>query len=251
MAELIKEKHLTKCYRCGCFINTLFKTDKVYDFFLEEYISKDNLWLFEEARDLALNNIVKLLKKYSPNPKSMLDIGSATGRLFEFYDIRNISKVTVVEPSKFGCERIKRKYPSVEVISKPIEEVDIKPNSYELITILDTLYFCFSPYIVLKKVYSGLSKNGLLLIEVANFNWQRITRKIGKYYYTNYTRDSLIKVLDLHGFKVIGNDSNIGNIPSFGRKLLHLTIFNFTKALYFLSSKKIDIVPKIIVIATK
>jgi len=76
MAGLIKEKHLTKCYRCGCSINTLFKTEKVYDFFLEEYISKDNLWLFEEARDLALNNIVKLLKKYSPNPKSMLHVGS-------------------------------------------------------------------------------------------------------------------------------------------------------------------------------
>ena len=247
---------LFKCDACG----TLLVED--YDQHLSEnslsfendYIHAGNRWLFEDYREPALKNISALLKRHDTGWRKFLDIGSATGHLFRYYKFSEMGKVTAVEPSRYGCELIRKAYPFVEVKEGDIDAIPLEHEGYDVVTIFDTLYFHPSPAALLKRVREALIPGGLLICEVANYRWLDLIGRVssrGTLWRAYYSREAIRDVIRLNGFDIVEVSHNIGNVPQGLKGVVNRLAYFMTRTLYVLSGGKWDWLPKIIIVAKK
>lgn len=122
-------------------------------------------WGFEYLS--YVNFILDFLKSQSAN--SLLDIGCGDGRfLHEVKKQLKISKITGVDYSQKAIDLAKVINPDIEFIAGDIKEKNILKNTYEVITLIETLEHIppEEATLFLNGIRQHISSNGKLLITV-------------------------------------------------------------------------------------
>ena len=145
----------------------------------------------------------------SPKAKSILDIGS--GRGFMLYYLKKyyrykIATGTQIERNSYEFSKNKL---GLEIYNKDLLEIPFKDRHFDLVTIWHVLEHVSYPEDYVIKIRKLLKTNGILAVEVPNFNsWTRVfTTKywLGldiKYHLFFFNKDSLSSLLKKHGFKI-------------------------------------------------
>lgn len=143
-----------------------------------------------------------------PDARSILDVGS--GRGWMLYFLKKYFKYTVavgtqisVPAYEFSKEKL-----NLDIYNQDLLDVDLA-NNFDLITLWHVLEHVDSPEMYLQKIYALLKKDGLLVLEVPNFNsWTSILTKKHwlaldiKYHETFFTSATLRGLLEKQNFKI-------------------------------------------------
>ncbi|MDZ7316552.1 MAG: class I SAM-dependent methyltransferase [candidate division KSB1 bacterium] len=156
---------------------------------------EDNYWWYKALHELVLY----FVKAYSRSSVRILDAGCGTGRLMQL-----MSDYGTVEGMDISDEAVRlarsRGLPNVQ--QKDLHEWDPSPESFDIITSMDVLYTLEDDELVLNKFYIALKKRGLLLLNVAAFNFLRRAHDNIVHTKRRYTAKSIRSKLEKSGFAV-------------------------------------------------
>lgn len=204
---------LSRCSSCDLIFakkdeKNLLNTEEIYS----NYYKKENASRF----GLSIEQIVKIFrfirasKIYFLNikAKSILDIGSGRGwMLYYLKKYFKYEKVVGTQISENAYFFSKEKL-NLEVYNKDLLELSF-PKKFDIITLWHVLEHVREPEKYIERIHELLNKDGLLFIEVPNFNsWNRIlTRKYWlaldlKHHITFFTYSSIISLLEKYNFKI-------------------------------------------------
>ncbi|MEI6634152.1 MAG: class I SAM-dependent methyltransferase [Chlamydiota bacterium] len=153
----------------------------------------------------------RAFKIFTINPRAtkMLDIGS--GRGFTLYYLKKYygyARAVGTQISKNAYEFSRTKL-GLEIYNGDLLGLRLEDKSFDIITMWHVLEHVLKPEEYVKRISELLSDNGMVLIEVPNFDsW---TRKItGEYWLgldlehhvTFFTPDTLVSLLEKYGFKI-------------------------------------------------
>ena len=138
----------------------------------------------------------------------LLDIGCGYGY---FLDAGRRKGYTVhgLDVSEWAAQyAVEKLYLSVTI--GKIGDIDLPPSSFDIITMWHSLEHIPNPHLALQKAKSWLKKDGVLVIDVPNYNGTDARYKwvdwVGwqlPYHYWHFTFKSLKKLLDQNGFTII------------------------------------------------
>lgn len=164
--------------------------------------------LFENMFRKRVNLISKFVKK-----GKMLEIGSATGVMLKLFAKRGWDTLGI-EPSGSSGEA-KRK--ELRVLRVKFEDAKLPKDYFNLVVLNHTLEHMDNPKLVLKKISTLLKEGGIVFIDVPNFGSlsSKILGKKWPYllpleHKHQFTKESLTKLLEDGGFKVLHWESRSG-----------------------------------------
>lgn len=106
----------------------------------------------------AFKKYIRLIQKLSPNAKSLLDVGAATGFFLDIARKEGFS-VAGVEISAFAAQKGRDK--GIEMTTGTLDQVT---GTFDVISMLDLIEHVTDPRAELKKAHALLSPDGLLVI---------------------------------------------------------------------------------------
>ena len=128
-------------------------------------------------RDKNYEYELRKIKKYKASGK-LLDIGTNMG-----FFLRKASdygyNVEGVEPSP-SLSEIARKQFGLKIHTAFVEQADLQPNDYDLITLIDVLEHVKDPKGILRKCFDLLKQDGILVIKVPNGNYVHLKMRLAK-----------------------------------------------------------------------
>jgi SAM-dependent methyltransferase len=129
---------------------------------------------FEVGRRPVLAQIAKAIRrrKFSGN---LLDVGCASGEIFEYFRDGNW-RMCGVEPSRAAFQRAKARFAGderMELFNGYLCELS-PGRSWDVITILESLYYMPDPHRELSYCLRALKPDGLLVIAVPGPQYQRL-----------------------------------------------------------------------------
>ena len=142
--------------------------------FHTSFVRENNLELFDGYRQSVLQREARIIKKSKPSG-NLLDIGCATGTLFENFQDSNW-RLFGVDTSSLGIGIIRAKY-NAQAFCGTLQEAGYPHGFFDVITCLDTLYYCPDPKAELGEVYRILKDDGLLAVEVPGFTYTLVREK--------------------------------------------------------------------------
>jgi 2-polyprenyl-3-methyl-5-hydroxy-6-metoxy-1,4-benzoquinol methylase len=155
---------LLECSNCGlAYIDVLIDPEVRQKHFENTYKSEE---YFRKQRDDIFNQTISLIKKYYNNPKSILELGGATGILGQslvkefpntIVTINDISNEACISAQSKG---LKTKLGAITSIK------EMEKNS--LILALDVLYYEENIKESLLAIYNNLEPDGLLILRLPN-----------------------------------------------------------------------------------
>ncbi len=181
---------------------------------------------YEKYESMFKNIFMKrfnLLRPYIKTGK-VLDIGASTGTFLDLFKVKGW-ETWGIEPS-ISSEIAKSK--GHKIIDKYFEKAQLSNNYFDLVIMNHTLEHLENPKLVLHKVYKILKKDGVLLVDVPNVG-SLLSKLLGKRWpyrlpiehKWQFTKDSLVKVFNKAGFKVLHWESRSG-IFEYANPLLEL-----------------------------
>jgi len=179
--------------------------------FVTEYLREYSL--FKEYFDTIIKIILKRKK-----PKLLLDVGCGVGIFMQ--NLKEIGWNAIgVDMSDASVEHAKSR--GLKVKLGKIEDMKLKSNSFDVITLFQTIEHIEDPIKTLKKIYSLLRKDGLLVITTPNEE-SLMAKILGKYWfgYRNiehlyfFNKRSLAKMQAEVGFRRIDVNSENGRTLS-------------------------------------
>ncbi|PIP26598.1 MAG: hypothetical protein CO140_02425 [Candidatus Moranbacteria bacterium CG_4_9_14_3_um_filter_40_7] len=184
------------------------KPDEIYqNFYAQENASRFNFWMEFIIKTFRFWRAVKIAW-LKPKAKSILDIGSGRGWMLYFlqkYFKFKTAAGTQISQAAYEFSREKLK---LEIYNQDLLSIDWNKN-FDLITLWHVLEHVKSPEAYLHKIQELLKKDGLLVIEVPNYNsWTSVlTKKYWlaldlKHHLTFFTPATLTQLLQKYNFKV-------------------------------------------------
>lgn len=180
----------------------------VYD---EGYFGGDSFGGYPDYlrdRELIENNFARRVRWLAPYARGhrLLDVGAAYGFLVQAAG-REGFNATGLEPAR-GCVEWGRQELGLSMIEGQVEDVDIPPGSFDVVTLLDVLEHVVDPAAVLRRIRSWLGPEGLLVIETGDFH-SLLARVCGSHWYyydppqhlTYFCNESLKELLRQSGFE--------------------------------------------------
>lgn len=244
------------CKKCNSFIKNI-NDDQTYRYFNNSKSSNVYNDLTKEGtafkyRINFFEYLYSLLKKHNSSVENWLDFGSAYGHLCNFLKSQNIKSIGI-ENSDIGMDFSKSN--GLEIYKR----TDDLPKgiSFDVISLIDSLYYTLSPNILIHNLHQVLGVDGLIILRVSTRNW---LIKFNKYILRNrtdrimgdhtisYSRKSISYLLENNGFEII-KLTNIEKGKNVGMKIWYFYLFSrFVK---ILSLGLINCTPGLIVIARK
>jgi ubiquinone/menaquinone biosynthesis C-methylase UbiE len=133
----------------------------------------------------------------------ILDLGCGCGQIT---GALSPSEVTIIgiDISKNSIKQAKSFYPQSNFLCADMNNVPFKKNTFDIITAISSLEFCFDKARILRVVKEKLRDNGRLYIEVRNndFIVYRLMRPLFSYYKIKF----FIKDYPAKGFRDLGYD---------------------------------------------
>lgn len=172
---------------------------------------------YEKFESLFRNIFTKrfnIIKKILGAKKGkVLDIGCSTGVFLDLFKERGW-ETWGVEPSN-SAESARRK--GHNILKIYFEEADFPLGYFDLVIMNHTLEHMENPLTVLEKINKISKKGGMLFVDVPNAGGVS-AKVLGKYWpyrlpkehKHQFTRDSLTKILNRAGFKVVHFESRSG-----------------------------------------
>ncbi len=208
---LFDDFYYVKCRTCGLIFQ---KVRPVFDslksryslkYFFYELKNKEN---FFNLMKLTLNDIKfeKSLIKQFPPPVKFLDIGCATGMLLNYVKKLNLQPfgVEICKPSVDYA----RKNFKVKVFDKSLEKVKFPDNYFEFIHLSHVIEHVPEPVNFVKEIYRILKPYGYIIIttpRVDSFQAKLFGKNWRSYHRDHifiFSKDTLIKILSMAGFKI-------------------------------------------------
>jgi len=121
-----------------------------------------------EGRITKYDSILREIERYRPDKGIMLDVGCGRGEMLSAAGKRGW-KATGTDVSKAFVEFAKERF-KVNAIEGDIDNLDLKLNTYDCVTLISVIQYVRDPLRLLKKVHSLLKPGGILYIETTNDN---------------------------------------------------------------------------------
>jgi SAM-dependent methyltransferase len=130
---------------------------------------------FEEWRRPALSRIVAEILKLK-NGGRLLDVGCASGELFTHFLDGNW-QIYGVEPSALAFQKANERFGNdarVRLFNNYLSEIELEKGSFDVITVLESLYYMPDPRQELSRLSELLKDDGVLAIAVPGYEYQRL-----------------------------------------------------------------------------
>ncbi len=259
-------ERIVRCLGCGLiYVNPRRTSQKVNTFFEEEYIPDEARLKekFTNTRAPALAMEAEIIKRYKPRGR-ILDVGCAGGEFLQnFLNLNWICEG--VEPSTVAAETAHAL--GIDIYQGALQDISLEKAHYDVITVIDTLFFTAWPLENLRIIHHGLKADGVLAVEYPGFTF-RMARNIGPisllingrwihmdensphlFYFSSRT---IRKLLDKAGFIVV-SEHPIPS-PDYGGRLYRMLIkgyYYFSWLLFKISFGKMNLAPKTLLICRK
>ena len=199
-----------KCLSCGMiFVSPVLEVEKLQSLNMNEeswqkvLLTPNQIELDKRKFDYGLD----LIESYCPSRGSLLDIGCGPGVFLE--QARNRGwKVAGLEFNKWCVKRLKEL--EIEVADCPIEESNLKDESFECITLWTILEHLADPAAVLKEINKKLAPGGLLVVYVPNADslavrmlQEKCSTFAGDSHLNFFNEKTLSRMLDETGYKML------------------------------------------------
>lgn len=228
--RLLYPKYYSRLVKCKCtliYTNPRLKSGYLQHLYSKEYFQNENSLHFGYENYLSdqpkinktfegrLNHIKKFIKT-----GNLLDIGCATG-FFMHVAARQGWNVEGVEISSFAANYA-RKHFGFKIHQLDIQSFKHTPNSFDIITMWDTIEHFTNPIQVLKKIKLLLNDNGLLVFSTPDASSipAKLTRhrwvgyKLSDEHLTYFSKKTVSLLCEKAGFRII-KTSYIGKHVSF------------------------------------
>jgi 2-polyprenyl-3-methyl-5-hydroxy-6-metoxy-1,4-benzoquinol methylase len=211
------KKELRECSKCGLIFSTgiFIKTDptELYsDYYKNELQSGTGRFRFGLELIVKLFRFIRAFRisRLAPQAKSIFDIGCGRGWILYFLKkYYNFFPVTGTKISRPAYDFATKKL-GLQIYDKDLLAIRLGKQKYDVVSIFHVLEHIMEPEKYLKKIYTMLTRDGLLIIEVPNYNsWgSALTGKywLGldlKYHLYFFTLPSLTKLVEKYGFKIV------------------------------------------------
>ncbi|MCG2726253.1 MAG: class I SAM-dependent methyltransferase [Elusimicrobia bacterium] len=147
------------CEVCGlCFLENQYFGEPLYN-------GDKEMNVYAKSKVGLFNYGLKVLNSCFPQKGNLLDIGAAYGDFMEF-GLKDGWQVEGIEIANKMVQKAKRK--SLKVYDKPIEELNLKSNYYNAITVYEVLCLMKDPKRAVIEMYKVLKPGGVLFIREFN-----------------------------------------------------------------------------------
>ena len=217
---VVEQFKIEKCTNCGL-VRTNSLDTKQYD----EYHRDEKEYTKDEAlfRNIFLKRYQNIIKY--KDKETILDIGASTGTMLSIFKDAGWD-VWGVEPSETAVKVAKKR--GIKMSQGFFENVKLPPNHFDVVLMNHTFEHVEDPLKVLKKIKRVLKKDGIVYIDVPNFdswdaqvkgaNWGYLMPSEHTFHYTSET---LRKLMEKTGFEVVwwGSWSGIFDVGNPIKKL--------------------------------
>ncbi|MCX6907679.1 MAG: methyltransferase domain-containing protein [Verrucomicrobia bacterium] len=162
--------------------------------------AEDRHWWYVGLHDLVIHSVQGEAAELR-RPLDILDAGCGTGRLCEL--MQPFGAVTGCDTHPLALEATAERGIS-RVRRCDLAVDDLEAESYDLITFIDVLYHraVADENAVLRNLRRGLKKGGLLVMQVAAFEWLRGAHDLAVHTRRRYRRGEVVRLLQGVGFTV-------------------------------------------------
>jgi len=135
------------------------------------FVREDNTELFDGYRREILRREAEAVKQLVPEG-SLLDVGCAIGTFFEFFPV-DCWRRFGVDTSGLGVQRTMEHHPA-QIFQGTLAEAHFPRNFFDVVTILDMLYYAPDPAAELCEVHRILKDDGVLAVEIPGLAYTRL-----------------------------------------------------------------------------
>jgi len=247
--------HIVRCCRCGLVFRNPRRREKDQTLhFVEEWTEARPAFFLEDYRTKNLKRIAGWILERHPTPGAILDIGCSYGTLLSHFP--KTWRRVGLDPSSHACQIAQMRLPGAEILPGILGAVSLPEKAFDVITMVDTIYYLPQPLRDLSRLAVLLKPGGVILIESQNFtNRGMVYHWVGHpfdntwmYFYTPRT---LQKLLNKSGLGVIERFDLPGHrtgSPNLGARLMTLAEFFILSRVRKLSAC-IDLVPHFVLVA--
>ncbi len=256
---------IVRCRNDGLlYLNPRPKSSRVREFHTH-YVRDDNLDMFTLFRQEVLRREADAIKRVKAGG-NLLDIGCATGTFFENF-VGPAWHLYGVETSPLGVELARSRY-GAQVFCGTIREANYPSGFFDVVTVLDTLFYFADPRAELVEIRRILKDDGLLGVEIPglayrlffrdrspvswalNGKWSRMsTDSWHLYYFSPSTLKLLLESVGFQVIKMIPEQASLGR-GGFLRTLNNLH-FALARLLFRVTLGRFSIAGKELYLATK
>ncbi|MEA3336348.1 MAG: class I SAM-dependent methyltransferase [Chloroflexota bacterium] len=165
-------------------------------------LEEDDHWWFASRTRAILNYLDRYVGP--GQDKRILDVGCGAGNMA--HHLAHYGRVTGLDlnpkPLKVAQER------GLEVRQGSADDLPFDDNSFDLITLLDTVEHVPNEHGVFSECYRVLKPGGKLLVTVPALMWLWSQNDVINAHQRRYTQSELNKKLEHHGFKVLRSSYN-------------------------------------------
>ena len=170
------EFKMDKCQSCGLIFCNPYPSKKQIYYYYNSEMKKFENDFFIKSFENRLNIFyprIEIIKKYCKSGK-ILDIGSSIGVFLEALNrLKHNFQLTCCDIDKDSCDKLKNRYPKVDVINSDFFDIEKKPE-YDIITMWDTVEHIVDQNLLFNSVKKMLTKDGLFFFSTPNtdsFEW--------------------------------------------------------------------------------
>jgi SAM-dependent methyltransferase len=242
--------NMVRCLTCGLVFRTPRRLEQsIGQDFTEQWTENRPPFTLMDYRVRSLSMIARWILHRHPEPGSILDIGSSYGTLLGMFPESWLR--VGIEPSGTACQVARKRLPKAQIIHSLFGNASLPEASFDVITMVDMIYYLPFPIRDLQRVKRLLKPGGVLVIESQNFTNRGYVYRWARHPFCDtwmyfYTPSSFERVLNKSGLEIVGRIDlpgvRIGSL-NLGERLITWAEFALTKALMSSSFRQIDLVP--------
>jgi 2-polyprenyl-3-methyl-5-hydroxy-6-metoxy-1,4-benzoquinol methylase len=167
---------LDTCSSCNHIFTNPFPSSKALQFYYNSKFKEFENEFFLESFDNRVPIFTQRLDLMSDLGcgRKVLDVGTAVGIFISANESSGERfQITACDISLDACNHIKKTYPTVRVLNEDIQ--DLPPNSFDVVTLWDTIEHIPHPKDLLASIKNQLTKAGYFLFSTPNtksFEWE-------------------------------------------------------------------------------
>lgn len=159
---------ICNCRSCGLYFRNInYDSEEIKTHFdVASYVVDEHETLLKKRREMFFDYLMKIIMSEGTGGKALLDIGCSYGHMMEIFQDKGKYDVYGLEINKVLRDQLTKRGFKVFESLKEIREMN-----YDVVTMIDSLYYFESPVEIIKDIRKHLKDDGLLLVRVINRAW--------------------------------------------------------------------------------